>query len=259
VPPLCRALLSRARDQGVLIAPAPVPAIELQFDATQRGQRQVLEHIAGLLMPDDEPGPAPSNGGIADHRPALAPGADGLEVPPAFTARDRHGVVPYHRYARRVTGWRVTSQRMGMIKLENPVLYRKAALCEAIGRELMNVLGIDRYDTSAGSGSAKIEYDPRQLGPAQIIGILDEVLANAEHPEQLDRPELDLAICTASVPLAAVAQFAMPALLPVSAALFAYTSIPSFRGAYRVLSEERRLGVDVLDSTSSAMSAIAGS
>jgi len=250
--PLCRRFVERSFEapeiEGVLIAPAPVPAIELQFDATQRGQRQVLDHVAALLMADDEPGPAPSNGGVGDYRPASMLRADDLEVPPACTARDWHGVVRYHRYARRVTGWRVTSQRMGMIKLENPVLYRKAALCEAIERELMSVLGIDRYETSARNGSARIEYDPRQVGPAQIIGILDEVLANAEHPEQPDRPELDLAICTASVPLAAVAQFAMPALLPVSAALFAYTTIPSFRGAYRVLSEERRLGVDVLDS-----------
>ena len=82
----------------------------------------------------------------------------------------------------------------------------------------------------------------------QIIEILDGALANAEHPDQLDRLDLDLAICTASLPLAAVAQFAMPALLPLSAALFAYTAIPSFRGAYEVLVKERRLGVDVLDS-----------
>jgi len=37
-------------------------------------------------------------------------------------------------------------------------------------------------------------------------------------------------------------------LLPLSAALFAYTAIPSLRGAYNVLFNERRLGVDVLDS-----------
>ncbi|MBV8334529.1 MAG: heavy metal translocating P-type ATPase, partial [Alphaproteobacteria bacterium] len=159
-----------------------------------------------------------------------------------------HGVVRYYRYALRVTGWRVTCERVGMIKLENPALYRKAALCEAIERELMGVLGVDRYEVSPHNGRAKIEYDPRQLGPAQIIEILDDALAGAEHPHELDRPELELLLCTGSIPLAAIAQFAMPALLPVSAALFAYTSIPSFRRAYEVLTKERRLGVDVLDS-----------
>src|SRR5271166_3310661 len=250
--PLCRRFVERSFQapeiERVLIAPAPVPAIELQFDAAQRGQRQVLDHLAALLMADDESDPALSNGGVQNHRPTSTLCADDLEVPPAFTARDQHGVVRYHRYARRVTGWRVMSQRMGVIKLENPVLYRKAALCEAIERELMSVLGVDRYETSSRHGWAKIEYDPRQLGPAQIIEILDGALASAEHPDRLDKLDLDLLICTASVPLAAVAQFAVPALLPLSAALFAYTAIPSFKSAYNVLTNERRLGVDVLDS-----------
>ena len=36
-------------------------------------------------------------------------------------------------------------------------------------------------------------------------------------------------------------------LLPAAAVLFAYTSIPTFKGARAVLFEEKRLGVDVLD------------
>jgi len=238
--PLCRRFVERAflakEIEGVVIAPGLTPAVELRFDATRRGQRQVLEHVAELLVANDR--------SVA----AVAGPGNALTVPPAVTARDRQGVVRYHRYARMVTGWRVTCERVGMIRLENPVLFRKAALCEVIERELMSVLGVDRYETSSRSGRARIEYDPRQLGPAQIIEILDGALANAEHPEQLDKPELELALCTASIPLAAVAQFAMPALLPVSAALFAYTSFPSFRLAYDVLTKERRLGVDVLDS-----------
>jgi hypothetical protein len=94
--PLCRRFVERSFQapeiEGVLIAPAPVPAIELQFDATQRGQRQVLDHVAALLMADDEPDPALSNGEVADHRPASALRADDLEVPPAFTARDRQAL-----------------------------------------------------------------------------------------------------------------------------------------------------------------------
>ena len=213
---------------GTATAEAVIPAIDLQFDATQHSACQVLENVAAMIeaVPSCDPG---------------------VEVPSAATARDRHGAVRYHRFGGQITGWRVVSERVGAIKLENPVLYRKAVLCEAIERELMSVLGIDRYETSARDCRAKIEYDPRQLCPAQIIEILDDALANAEHPEELDRLDLDLAICTASLPVAAIAQFAMPALLPVSAALFAYSAIPSFRGAYDVLVKERRLGVDVLD------------
>jgi heavy metal translocating P-type ATPase len=213
---------------GTATAEAVIPAIDLQFDATRHSACQVLEHVAAMMeaVPSCDPG---------------------VEVPSAATARDRHGAVRYHRFGGQITGWRVVSERVGAIKLENPVLYRKAVLCEAIERELMSVLGIDRYETSARDCRAKIEYDPRQLCPTQIIEILDDALANAEHPEELDRLDLDLAICTASLPVAAIAQFAMPALLPVSAALFAYSAIPSFRGAYDVLVKERRLGVDVLD------------
>src|SRR3984893_9591615 len=237
---LCRRFVERAflakEIEGVVITPGLTPAVELRFDATRRGQRQVMEHVAELLVASDR--------SVA----TVAGPGNALTVPPSVTACDQLGVVRYHRYARMVTGWRVTCERVGMIKLENPVLYRKAALCEEIERELMSVLGVDRYETSSRNGRAKIEYDPRQLGPAQIIEILDGALANAEHPEQLDKPELELALCTASIPLAAIAQFAMPALLPASAAWFAYTSLPSCRRAYDVLTKERRLGVDVLDS-----------
>jgi heavy metal translocating P-type ATPase len=222
-PEIDSAVIRTATAEGV------TPAIELRFEATQFSPRQVLERVAALLdaAPSDDPA---------------------IEAPSALTARDRHGAVRYHRYGQRVTGWRVVSERIGAIKLENPVLYRKTVLCEAVEREPMSVLGVDRYETSSRDCCAKIEYDPRQLGPVQIIEILDGALANAEHPDRLDRLDLDLAICTTALPLAAIAQFAMPALLPVSAVVFAYTAIPSFRGAYEVLFKERRLGVDVLDS-----------
>ena len=214
---------------GPVTTPGVTPAIELRFDATQYSPRQVIEHVATLLD-------VPPN---TDHC---------TEVPPALTARDCRGAIRYHRYGPRITGWRVVSERVGVIKLENPAVYRKAALCEAVERELMSVLGVERYETSSSSCCAKIEYDPRQLSPVQIVEILDGALIHAEHPDRLDPLDLDLAICTASLPLAAIAQFAFPPLLPISAALFAYTSIPSFRGAYNVLFKERRLGVDLLDS-----------
>src|SRR6202048_569200 len=246
--PLCRRFVERAflapQIDGVVLAPGAIPAIELRFDATHYSQRQVLEQLAALL----DAGDGLDGAEAAPNIIKLAPHIGYPEVPPAVTARDRYGVVRYQRCAQRVTGWQIVSERVGAIKLENPVLYRKSVLCEAIERELMSVLGVDRYETSSRNCWAYVEYDPRQLGPAQIIEILDGALPSTEHPEQLDKLDLDLVICTASVPLAAVAQFAAPPLLPLSAALFAYTAIPSLKGAYNVLFKERRLGVDVLDS-----------
>jgi heavy metal translocating P-type ATPase len=229
--PHCRRFLERVfcapEIRGAVIIPRDKPSIDLLFDAALSRPRDLLARL-GIVL---------AEGGSAK-----------VTVAPAFTARDRHGVVRYHKYEDLVTGWQVVSDQPGTIKLKNPVLFRKAVLCQAIERELMSVLGIGRYDTSSTRCSVRIEYDPRQLEPAHIIEILDTALTNAEHPERLDKIDLDLPISTASVPLAAVAQLAVPALLPVAAAVFAYTAIPSFRGAYRVLFKEKRLGVDLLDS-----------
>jgi heavy metal translocating P-type ATPase len=206
------------------------PCVDLCFDVTLHQRKTVLEGLASLLSSD-----------VAERRRSLV-------ISPSVAARDQHGVVRYRRYAGRVTGWHVERERMGSIRLNNPVLYRKGSLCEAIERELMSVLGVNRYDTSSVKCRVDIEYDPRQLSPSQLIEILDSALAAAEHPLRLDKLDRSLTICTVSLPIAAIAQFAVPALLPFSALLFAYTAIPSFKSAWKVVTKERRLGVDVLDS-----------
>ena len=174
-------------------------------------------------------------------------------VPPAPSiavlslAWKRHGVVSYSRPVVAPSGWQVKLDRPGRIRLKNAVLYRKSELCQAIERELMTVLGIEKYKTGSITCKVQVDYDPRQLTRDQVVEILDSALANAEHPAKLDKLDLHLPICTASLPLAAAAQFVFPPLLPVAAVVFAYSSIPTFREARHVLFKERRLGVDVLD------------
>jgi hypothetical protein len=147
--PLCRCFVERAflatEIESVVITPAPTPAIELRFDATLYSQRQVLEHVATLL----DAGDGLDGAEAAPNLVKLAPRISKLAVPPAVTACDRYGIVRYQRCAQGVTGWQIVSERVGAIRLENPVLYRKSVLCEAIERELMSVLGVDRYETSS--------------------------------------------------------------------------------------------------------------
>jgi Cu2+-exporting ATPase len=229
----CRDFVRRAlfADEvfSVSITVAKIPAVDLRFDDKRHDRKSVLQRISEALR-----------GGGGTLQPP--------EMPPASAARDRRGVVTWRRCAGRLTGWRLERERLGWVRLHNPALYRKGVLCQAIERELMSVLGVLRYDTSSTKCRVDIEYDPRQLGIAQLIEVLDGALAAAEHPATLDKPDRDLLICTVSLPVAAIAQFAAPALLPVAGALFLYSTIPSFAGAWRVLTKERRLGVDVLDS-----------
>ena len=225
---------------GATLNRGAAPAVELRFDARRHGLKEVLARLADCLSGAEPPaaGPAP-----AGQRLVPSP-----VVAPAATARDRHGVVHYHRYGHLVTGFQVVAERAGFVKAKNPVLYRKNGLCQAIERELMSVLGVDRYQTHALNCTVQVEYDPRRLTRHQIIEILDGALANAEHQADLDKLDLDLTICAGSLVLAGAAQFAAPALLPVAAAVFAYTTLPSFVGACEVLFKEKRLGVDLLDS-----------
>src|SRR5262249_35057964 len=135
----------------------------------------------------------------------------------------------------------------GRVRVRNPLLHRRKELCQTLERELMGVLGVENYKTSSLTSSVLVWYDERQLSREQVIEILDAAVVAAETPSHADKPDLHLPLCTFSVPFAASAQFAAPALLPAAAVLFAYTSIPTFKAAREVLFEERRLGVDVLD------------
>ena len=197
-----------------------------------------------------------SNGSTGGSHPALESAQPSGEpskakkartVGKARTATDHRGVIRYFRHESGVSGWEIRQESPGRIKLKNKVLHRKVDLCQAIERELVSVLGVDKYKTSPLTSTVVIDYDPRELTRAQVLEILESALENAEHPTVLDKLDLHLPICTASLPLAAIAQFAFPPLLPVAAAVFAYTSIPTFKEAKTVLFEERRLGVDVLD------------
>jgi heavy metal translocating P-type ATPase len=204
-------------------------------------------HTNGLSQSNGHSSDRSGMGSRFEHD-ALGQEARVLAVANPATARDKDGVVRYYRHDTVVTGWQIKRDLPGRLRLKNPVLFRKSELCQAIERELVSVLGIDQYKTSSLTGTVQVDYDPRQLSKLQVIEILDSALATACHPERLDKLDLHLPACTASLPLAAAAQFAFPPLLPVAAAVFAYTSIPTFKEAYKVLFNEKRLGVDVLDS-----------
>ena len=145
--------------EGAWLAPNQRPYVDLQYDVSRHSRKTLLDQLASVLSGDAEVG-----------KP--------MPVAPAAAARDHDGVVRYRRYAGRITGWFAERERVGSMRLRNPVLYRKRALCDAIERELMSVLGVSRYDTDAVKCRVDIEYDPRQISAGQLVEILGEALGN---------------------------------------------------------------------------------
>jgi heavy metal translocating P-type ATPase len=169
-----------------------------------------------------------------------------LVFPPVLLASKRN-LARVYRHGSVLSTWAVKHEIEGRIRFQNAALHRKRELCQTIERELMSIPGVDRYHTNHLTSSVLVYYDSRQIQKHQLIDILDEVLHKAEETGQ-SPTDLDFALATTSLGLAAASQFLAPVLLPISAGVFIYSVVPSFKSAHQVLFKEKRLGVDVLDS-----------
>lgn len=208
---------------------ARTSSAEIHYSGNERSDRATIRDISRLL---------------AGGQPSLAR-SETLEFPPSFENRTARSF-RLSRFGNRVSTWSLRHDTPGRIRLHNDALFRKRGVCQAIERELMNTAGVDRYATNDFTSTVLIHFDGKQIQTHQIVKILDEVLLEAVNLP-VEPVDLDLPVCSASMGLAATSHYFLPRLQPFSAALFAYSAIPSFKSAYHVLFKEKRLGVDVLD------------
>jgi len=203
----------------------------LWYDSRRVTPAEILAQLADRLKSGE-----PAAGSIALRRLA-----------PQRLARDRRGVAHLQRHGHLVSGWRLIHSRVGRATFRHAALFRRGSLAREIERELLAVLGITRCSSSTLLGTITIDHDPRELSRGRLVELLDHTLIAATVPATLDRVDLSLAVCTASVPLAIAASTAAPVLLPLSAAVLLSTSMPFLIGAGRTLIREKRLGCEALD------------
>ena len=237
----CRRFIERVFEaeevEHVTLAGGEEPGAVLRFATQKTTAARLLAKLSERLAR------SAAENGAADEPAAGRPAV----TPTAAWGQSGRGEVQLQRHDRHVSSWCVVRERFGYVKLRHPSLHRRSEVAQAVERELMSVLGIEKYATNTLLSTLAVDYDPRHLSRQQVVEILDSVLAGTAVPKKLDKLDLSLALCTVSLPLAAAAQFAFPPLLPVSAVLFAYTSIPTFQGAYELAVKEKRIGCDTLD------------
>jgi len=154
------------------------------------------------------------------------------------------------RYGKTITTWELRVGVPGWIRLRHSLVLNKAHLMEALERELLGLMGIEEFRPHRQAGSISITYNPNVVSTEQIIRHLDEALTKVpkRRKKSVVLSRVGLPVATVSLGLSVGATFFFPVLLPIGTLLMLYTAIPSFRRAWDVLTKERRLGVDVLDS-----------
>lgn len=152
------------------------------------------------------------------------------------------------RFGAVISIWEPREEAPGYIRLRNSSIVSKRPLVELLERELVSLAGVERFDVHPLLGCLTIEFNPQLVQLPQIVAHLDTALSRAPRKVKTDKGSTSLELATASLVLSAGATFFMSALLPAGMALMLYTALPSFRRAHHVLTVERRLGVDVLDS-----------
>jgi Cu2+-exporting ATPase len=153
------------------------------------------------------------------------------------------------RFGQIISTWELRASEPRRLRLRNALIINKPYLVKLIEQELMGLLGIENYKVHQRAGSISIDYCPRTIHPQQIVLGLDNAIKKSPaKPPRIQR-DFMLPVATTSLALSASATFFVPALVPVGTVLMLCTAVPSYRGAYRVLFKQRRMGVDVLDST----------
>jgi Cu2+-exporting ATPase len=212
--PECRTFIARVflceAVSSLSITAQNAPRADLCYCPCKFALPDVARRLKALLVRD----------WIADGKRAPN-GSEVLRVSRATLARDDRGIVRYYRQGSLVTGWETKSHQPGRVRFRNPILFRKSALCNAIERELTGVSGIDRFSTNSITSGILVRFDEAQLTKEQLIEILDGALAGVQHVPATDKMDIDLPLCTASIPLAASAQFAAPVLIPVAVMVYA--------------------------------------
>jgi Cu2+-exporting ATPase len=177
------------------------------------------------------------------------------DVKPIFSA-DLHRALPKSqprlrtfRFGQIVSTWELRSSQERRLRLRNALIINKPYIVKLVEQELMRLLGIENYKVHPRAGSITIDYCPRTIHPQQIVEGLDNAIKRAPARPPRTKRDFSLPVATTSLALSASATFFVPALLPVGTVLMLCTAVPSYRGAYRVLFKQRRMGVDVLDST----------
>ena len=175
---------------------------------------------------------------------------EGIRLDPIPTTLGNGPTVKVSRYGSILTTWEVVHELPGRLRFRNERLGSDAAMAQKIARELAAVHGVESCRVGSNSASLLVFHDPIAIGPRQILQILDHLIEGPglSMAHEGEPRAVRFGPAHASVGLAALGEFAFPALLPASALLLVASNARTIRAAWDEI-RDRQPGLPVLTTT----------
>ncbi len=198
----------------------------IHLDSRHRRDPAVLGRLSGALRHEAE-GPAPS-------------------LPRAA----REGDCTVYRHGAVLSTCEVLSDRPGRIRIRHEAIANDPGLAARAEALLAAVPGVRAARLAGWTGTLLIRYDPDALNTPRLLRLAEEALEDPSGwVRTLPAPtRTRFSLANTNLGIAALADFVVPMLAPVSAALLVGTNFRTFGAAYGQV-RTRRLGLPVLYTT----------
>lgn len=155
------------------------------------------------------------------------------------------GQVGFHairvvRYDDVLSTWEVVHGTPQHLRLRHPLLGHVRSLAARIEQEMASVYGIDEIESDLTASGLIVRYDRTRIALSEILLWLEEfIMVASENRVVREGQDFSLALKTVSLGIAAVAQFAFPALKPVSAAFMLSANLDTMTMALKQIYEKK--------------------
>ena len=173
-------------------------------------------------------------------------GAPGASIPSLPRGIGKKTCTVY-RHGLLLTSCEVLSDRPGRLRLRHEALASDRAIGQEVERLMVSVPGVARATAFVWTSGLLVCYDPAVVNTPRLLQLVEDCLDRPNGwGDSLPQPALTrFRVANTSLGIAGLAEFAVPALMPVSALLLVGTNLRAFRHAWLQV-RKRKFGLPVL-------------
>ncbi len=206
-------------------------------------QQVSINARAGTATISLMPTAGPLTTAVADLARAIRGEADGPALAVPRDCIDRAHVT-VERLGGRLVTWRVGSDRPDVLRLRHPRLRRDRVLARRLERMLLAIPGVKDVQLTSWTADLVVRFDQQRLDTETLLTVLQHAV-DEQAGTPLGASPLEMANTSATLGVAALADFVVPALAPVSACLLVGNNLRTFAAVGGDI-RRRRIGMPTL-------------